>query len=143
MNFSEKRTQNCTRNRIFIFILVEKNISISTGNKKNVNTQKIQRFCNILVTYLLYSSTYSKISPTFKVETIVLEHLKKPFCQFFDSMLTAVLVPEGELILLKFLSLLHCSMIVSAKKEPWIGRRNNMRKLWMDYILCVASVQFL
>ena len=39
-------------------------------------TKMSQKFCNILVTYLLYSSSYNKNSQGFKVEAIVLHHLK-------------------------------------------------------------------
>ena len=42
-----------------------------------------QRFYNILLTYLLYFSSYNKNSWTFKVVTIVLYCLMPPFYQFF------------------------------------------------------------
>ena len=53
-------------------------------------------FCNILVTYLLNSSSYNKSILTFKVETIMLQHLESPFCQFLDPTLIPVLVLWGE-----------------------------------------------
>ena len=60
------------------------------------NTQVNQKFCIILLTYLLYSSSYKKSNLVFTVEAIVLHHLKPPFNQFFDSILIPVLILQGE-----------------------------------------------
>ena len=58
-------------------------------------TRTCQKFCNNLVTYLFYSSSYNKSSLALKVEVIVLHCLKPLFCQFFDPMLIPVLVFWG------------------------------------------------
>ena len=55
-----------------------------------------QKFCNILLTYLLYSSMYNKSSPEFKVKVIMLHRLKSPFHYYFDPILIPVLVLWGK-----------------------------------------------
>ena len=89
-----------------------------------------QKFCTILVTYLLYFSSYNKNSLKFKVEAIVLHCLKPPFCQFFDSMLITILdFPGKEFFSLKLLPPLRCWIIASAGSEPWIGKSNDPKEI--------------
>ena len=55
-----------------------------------------QKFCNILITYLLYCLDCNKMSLIFKVEAIILHNPKPPFCQSFDPMQIPVLVLRGK-----------------------------------------------
>ena len=62
--------------------------------------------CNILVTNLLYSSSYNKTSLTFEVEAIILRHRNPAFCQFFDPMQLLGLVIRDDLLHISFHPLL-------------------------------------
>ena len=77
----------------------------TNNNKKQRYTAVSQKFCNILVTYLL-SSSCNKSSRRFKVDAIVLHSLKPPFWEFFDRMLMPLLVFQGEVFLRWSFSLL-------------------------------------
>lgn len=48
-----------------------------------------QRFYNILATYLLYSSSYTEISQTYKLEAIVLHCVKATLCHVYSSSITS------------------------------------------------------
>ena len=62
-----------------------------------IYTRVSQKFRNSWLTYLLYSSSYNKISQTFKVEAIMLHHVKTSFSQFFYPMLLILVFQAKEL----------------------------------------------
>ena len=62
-----------------------------------IYTKVSREFYNILLTYLLYSSSHNKNSLTFKVKAIIL--LKPPSYLFFDSMLIPVFVLSSKELL--------------------------------------------
>ena len=107
-----------------------------------------QKFCNIFVTYLLYSSSYNKSSQAFKIEAIMFPHLKQPFCQFFDPKLIPVLILWGEELLhqsFHFLLVVKASWIqeVSYRSE---GTRSRLYAKWSHLftsLLIPSSYQFL
>lgn len=55
-------------------------------------------FCNILVTYWLYSSCYNKSNLEFNVETLVMYCLNPSFGQIFYLMLISLLIIRRELL---------------------------------------------
>ena len=93
-----------------------------------------QKFCNILLTYLLYSASYNKSNLASKVEAIMLYHLKPPFFQFFDPM--QIPNPSRQrTISLKLPSSLGCWSIANAQSKLWI-RSNILREPCPDYMVC-------
>ena len=98
---------------------------ICNAKEKFQNSKVSQKFCVILVTYLLYSSSFNKNSQAFKIEAIMLYHLNSSFClipywfQFF-SFKTKNSFNEA------FTSLGYWS-IANAISESWIGTNDNLR----------------
>ena len=110
--------------------------------KININTRVSQKFCNILVTDLLHSSSYNKSSLASKVEVTV---------ALFEATFQLVLQSHTDtsssplrwrIPSLKLLPPLSCSRVMSTGSEPWIRIRNNPRELGLDYILGMTSVWF-
>ena len=93
-----------------------------------------QKFCNILVTYLLYSSNYNKSSLEFKVEDIVLqsEATFLPVLWFH-----AISFCRSRLLLT--LTSFGCWSVLSTGSELWIKPSCYLLKLGLDYILVEAT----
>ena len=95
-----------------------------------VSQKNLQYFGNL---FALFFNLQKKSSLAFKVEAVVLYHLKPPFCQFLF---------KAKKSFTEVLPLLGCWSIVSTGSVLLIGTRNNPRDLGLDYMLGVASVRF-
>ena len=95
----------------------------------HTHTELSQKFCDILLTYLLYPLIYNKSSQAFKIEAIMFHYLKPHWYQFLslEAKNTSLKLPPPPL----------CCWSI-----PWIGTSNNLRGLSPDYMLGVASIQF-
>ena len=114
------------------------------------HTRVSHKFYNILVTYFLYSSSWNKNSPTFKVEVILLHHPKPHFSLFFDSglILTLFLQNEEFLKLLLSLGCLYTRVIYTYvytdKSSQQMGNWNtfifllNIKQFCNDWVLCIV-----
>ena len=84
-------------------------------------TSVSQKFCNILVIYLL---CYNKSNLTCKVEAIILHHLKPSFCQFFETNSCPLRQRTPSL---KLPHPLGYQSVTSVGSEPWFRTSNNLR----------------
>ena len=103
---------------------------------------RCQKFCHILITYLLYSSSYNKNTLAFKGG-----HYTAPFEAIFLTVVwsydvTSSCPSKRRTPLLKLPTLVVCWSDTNARSEPWFKTSNNPSELDPDYMLFVASVQF-